>query len=147
MHKMRFPLDAYDFMFMTPDKLNYIMLHGPHFSKDLYMYAASLMFKENKQTGKEEKVPVITKEEVDNILKKHNVEVKNKGEYDYVYVAQSIRADYWGGSITDEAKMAMHIRERCDDADAPDGLIFKEWCLRQDLLGNPVDWEDFLKKE
>lgn len=140
------PIDVYDFLLMPRAKQNYIMLHGNHFSKALYDYAASLMFKTNKMTGKEEKVTPFTKEDVDNILKKHNVEVKDKGEYDYIYVAQSIKADYWGGSITDEAKMALHIKEVCEDADAPDGLIFKEWCLRQDLLGNPVDWEEFVEK-
>ena len=89
-------------------------------------------------------MPPYSKEDVDNLLKKHGIELKDKGEYDYVYVAQSIKADYWGGSITDEAKMALHIKEVVEDADAPDGLIFKEWCLRQDMLGNPVDWMEFL---
>lgn len=144
MAKTKIPLDAYDFMLMPRAKQNYIMLHGNHFSRGLYEYAASMMFKENKQTGKEEKVPPYSKEDVDNLLKKYGIELKDKGEYDYVYVAQSIKADYWGGSITDEAKMALHIKEVVEDADAPDGLIFKEWCLRQDMLGNPVDWTDFL---
>lgn len=146
MKKTKIPIDVYDFLLMPRAKQNYIMLHGNHFSKALYEYAASLMFKENKQTGKEEKVPAFTKEDVDAMLKKHGVEIKDKGEYDYIYVAQSIKADYWGGSITDEAKMALHIKEVCEDADAPDSLIFKEWCLRQDLLGNPVDWEEFVEK-
>lgn len=145
MAKTKIPIDVYDFLLMPRAKQNYIMLHGNHFSKALYEYAASLMFKENKQTGKEEKVQVLTKEDVDTMLKKYSIEIKDKGEYDYIYVAQSIKADYWGGSITDEAKMALHIKEVCEDADAPDGLIFKEWCLRQDLLGNPVDWEEFVE--
>lgn len=146
MTKTKIPIDVYDFLLMPRAKQNYIMLHGNHFSKALYEYAASLMFKENKQTGKEEKVQVLTKEDVDTMLKKYSIEIKDKGEYDYIYVAQSIKADYWGGSITDEAKMALHIKEVCEDADAPNGLIFKEWCLRQDLLGNPVDWEEFVEK-
>lgn len=146
MAKTKIPIDVYDFLLMPRAKQNYIMLHGNHFSKALYEYAASLMFKENKQTGKEEKVQVLTKEDVDTMLKKYSIEIKDKGEYDYIYVAQSIKADYWGGSITDEAKMALHIKEVCEDADAPNGLIFKEWCLRQDLLGNPVDWEEFVEK-
>ena len=144
MHKTKMPIDVYDFLLMPRAKQNYIMIHGDHFSRPLYEYAASLMFKENKQTGKKEKAPAYTKEEVDALLKKHNVEIEDKGGYDYVYVAQSIRADYWGGSITDEARMALHIKEVCDDPDAPSGYIFKSWCLRQDMLGNSVDWEDFL---
>lgn len=145
MAKTKIPLDVYDFILMPKAKQNYLMLHGNHFSKPLYEYAASMMFKENKQTGKEEKVPMLKKEDVDNMLKKYNVELKDKGEYDYVYVAQSIKADYWGGSISDEGKMVLHIKEVVEDADAPDGLIFKQWCLRQDMLGNPVPWDDFLE--
>lgn len=144
MNKNKLPIDIYDFDLMPRSKKIYIMQNGNHFNKELFLYSASLMFKENKQTGKREKVPVYTKEEVDNILKKHNIEIENKGGYDYMYVAQSIRADYLGGSITDEQKMALHIKETCDDADAPDGYIFKSWCLRQDMLGEVVDWEDFV---
>lgn len=144
MHKTRIPIDIYDFDLMPRSKKIYIMQNSHHFSKALYEYAASLMFKENKQTGKKEKVPVYTKEEVDALLKKHNIEIEDKGGYDYIYVAQSARADYWGGSITDEARLALHIKEKCDDPDAPSGIIFKEWCLRQDMLGNPVEWSDYI---
>lgn len=144
MHKNKLPIDIYDFDLMPRSKRVYIMQNGNHFNKELYLYAASMMFKENKQTGKKEKVPIYTKEEVDAILKKHNIVIENKGGYDYMYVAQSIRADYWGGSITDEGKFALHIKEVCDDADKPDGYTFKSWCLRMDMLGEIVDWEDYL---
>lgn len=144
MDKMKLPLDIYDFDLMPRSKKIYIMQNGNHFNKALFEYAASLMFKENKQTGKKDKVSVYTKDEVDAILKKYNVEVENKGMYDYMYVAQSIRADYWGGSITEEQKLALHIKEVCDDPDKPDGYTFKSWCLRMDMVGEPVDWEDYV---
>lgn len=142
--KYKQPIDIYDFDLMPRSKKIYIMQNGNHFNKELFMFAASKMFKKNKQTDKEEKVPVYSKEEVDSILKRHNVEVENKGGYDYMYVAQSIRADYWGGSIQDEQKMALHIKEKCDDADAPDGYIFKSWCLKMDMMGEIIDWEDYV---
>ena len=85
-----------------------------------------------------------TKEQIDELLKKQGIEVENKGGYDYMYVAQSTKNDYLGGSVPNEQYLAMHIREVCDDADAPDGYIFKSWCLRMDMLGEPVDWEDYL---
>lgn len=120
------------------------MQNGNHFNKELFEYAASLMFKENKQTGKKEKVPVCTKEDIDVMLKKHNIEIENKGLYDYMYVSQTVKADNWGGSITDEQKMALKIKETCDDPDLPDGYTFKSWCLRMDLLGEPVDWDEYV---
>lgn len=144
MGKMRMPLDIYDFDLMPRSKKIYIMQNGNHFNKNLFEYAASLMYKKNKQNGKEEKVPMLTKEEVDNMLKKYNIEVENKGGYDYMYVAQSIRADYYGGSIPNEQYMAMHIQERCDDVDSPDGYIFKSWCLKMDMMGIPVNWEEYV---
>lgn len=144
MGKYKQPIDMYDFDLMPRSKKIYVMQNGNHFNKELYQFAASMMFKKNKQTGKDEKVPVYTKEEVDNILKKHNIEVENKGGYDYMYVAQSARADYLGGSIPNEQYLAMHIKETCDDADAPDTYIFKSWCLRMDMLGEVVDWEDYV---
>ena len=144
MHKNKLPLDIYDFDLMPRSKKIYVMQNGNHFNKELFEYAASLMFKENKQTKQKEKVSVCTKEEIDAMLKKYNVEVENKGLYDYMYVAQSIKADYWGGSITDEQKMALHIKEVCDDPDKPDGYTFKSWCLRMDMLGEPVDWQSYV---
>lgn len=144
MHKNKLPLDIYDFDLMPRSKKIYVMQNGNHFNKELFEYAASLMFKENKQTKQKEKVPVCTKEEVDAMLKKFNVEVENKGLYDYMYVAQTIKADNWGGSITDEQKMALKIKETCDDPDLPDGYTFKSWCLRMDMLGEPVDWQSYV---
>ncbi len=144
MYKNKLPLDIYDFDLMPRSKKIYVMQNGNHFNKELFEYAASLMFKENKQTKQKEKVPVCTKEEIDAMLKKYNVEVENKGLYDYMYVAQTIKADNWGGSITDEQKMALKIKETCDDPDLPDGYTFKSWCLRMDMLGEPVDWQEYV---
>lgn len=144
MAKNKLPIDIYDFDLMPRSKKIYVMQNGNHFNKELFEYAASLMFKENKQTKQKEKVPVCTKEEIDAMLKKYNVEVENKGLYDYMYVAQTVKADNWGGSIADEQKMALKIKETCDDPDMPDGYIFKSWCLRMDMLGEPVDWQEYV---
>lgn len=141
--KNKMPLDMYDFFFMTKEKQQYIVLYGRHFNKALYEYAASAMRKKNKQTGEEEKVPVFQKEEVDNILKKYNVNVENKGDYDYVYIAQMCRADFLGESVPDEQRLALYVKNKCDDVDAPDELILREWCTKQDAAGNSVPWEEF----
>lgn len=135
----------YDFLLMSKEKQQYIVLYGRHFNKDMYEYAASKMRKENKQTGKEEKLPQYQKEEVDSILKKYNVTVENKSGYDYVYVAQMCRADFLGESVPDEQRLALYVKNKCDDVDAPEGLIFREWCARMDAAGEYVPWEDFCK--
>lgn len=71
-------LDLYEMEIMPKAQKMYLMRYGWHFSKAAYQYAASLMRKVNRQTGKKEKVPVFTKEEVDALLQKHNVQVDNK---------------------------------------------------------------------
>lgn len=141
------PMDLHEFALMPVGQQVYVIGNGYHFDKKLYEYAASLMRKINKQTQKEEKVPVYTKDEVDAILKKYGVEVENKGNYDYVYAAQMCRADYLGGSVTDEHRLAMYVRETCDDVDAPDGLIFRTWVMKMSTMGEPIDWYQFLKAE
>ena len=140
-------MDLHEFALMPVGQQVYVISNGYHFDKKLYEYAASLMRKVNKQTQKEEKVPAFTKEEVDTLLKKHNVDVENKGNYDYVYAAQMCRADYLGGSVPDEQRLAMYVREKCDDIDAPDGLIFREWVMKMSTMGESIDWYQFLKAE
>lgn len=141
------PLDIYEFSLMPVAQQVYIIRTGYHFDKALYMYAASLMRKMNKQTQREEKVPIFTKEEVDAILKRYGVEVENKGNYDYVYVAQMCRADYLGGSVPDEQRLALYVREKCDDIDAPDGLILREWIMKMATMGESIDWHQFVKDD
>lgn len=141
MKKNRLPNDIYDFLLMPKEKQQYIILYGRHFNKKMYEYAAKKMYRE--KNGELQKVAVFTKEEVDNLLKKYNVEVKEKGNYDYVYVAQMCRADFLGDSVPDEQRLALYVKNKCDDVDAPEGLIFREWCVRMEALGESIDWEEF----
>lgn len=124
----------------------YLMRYGWHFNKTAYMYASGLMRKQNKNTGKMEAVPRFGKEEVDSLLQRHNVQVENKGGYDYVYVAQMCRADFLGSSITDEQHLALYIKDVCDDADAGDGTTMRRWFASMVAMGEPVEWEDLLEE-
>lgn len=139
-------LDLYEMEIMPKAQKVYLMRYGWHFSKAAYQYAASLMRKVNKQTEKKEKVPVFTKEEVDALLQKHNIQVENKGGYDYVYAAQMCCADFYGRSVPDEAHLAMYVRDVCDDADAGDGVTMRRWYATMVAKGEPVEWEDLLEE-
>lgn len=138
------PIDLYDFDLMPKSQKIYLMRNGWHFTKELFEDAATMMYRKNKQTGKEEPVPVFTKEEVEAILRKHNIEVKNKGNYDFVFAAQMCRADYLGSSVPDELHLAMFVRDLCDDVDAADGTILKVWVTKMNANGEPIDWVDYL---
>ena len=140
----RIPIDIYEYDIMPREQKVYLMRNGWHFSKQAYEYAASYMRKINKATGKLEKVPRYTKDEVDTLLQRANVQVDNKGGYDYVYVAQMCRADFLGNSIVDEQHLALFVKDVCDDADAADGTIMRRWYASMIAMGEPVEWADLL---
>lgn len=138
------PLDAYELDYMPKAQRIYLMHHGWHFDKNAYEYAASMMRRINKSTGKLEKVPRYTKEEVDSLLRKYSIEVEEKGGYDYVYVAQMCKADLYGSSIPDEQHLAMYVKDVCDDADMAEGTIMRKWYASMVAMGEPVEWEELL---
>lgn len=144
MNKNRMPLDAYELDYMPKAQKIYLMHHGWHFDKNAYEYAASMMRRINKSTGKLEKVPRYSKEDVDALLHKYNIEVEEKGGYDYVYIAQMCKADLYGSSIPDEQHLAMYVKDVCDDADMADGTIMRKWYASMVAMGEPVDWEELL---
>jgi phosphorylcholine metabolism protein LicD len=144
MNKNRMPLDAYELDYMPKAQKIYLMHHGWHFDKNAYEYAASMMRRINKSTGKLEKVPRYTKEEVDSLLRKYSIEVEEKGGYDYVYVAQMCKADLYGSSIPDEQHLAMYVKDVCDDADLAEGTIMRKWYASMVAMGEPVEWEELL---
>lgn len=122
----------------------YISNYGFHFSKHAYEYAASLMEKKNPQTGRTERVKAYTKEEVDALMAKYGIQIKNKILYDYVYVATMVKADYYGSSISDEAHLALFIKDYVDDEDASDETTFRRWLATMIGNGEPIEWEDIL---
>lgn len=144
---MKQALDIYEYDLMSKAQKVYLARHGWHFSKSAYLLASSLMRKVNKATGKKEKVPAYTKEEVDNLLKKHNITIENKGGYDYVFAAQMCKADYLGSSIPDEAHLAMYVKDVCDDIDAGDGTTMRRWYATMIGNGEPIDWEELIEEE
>ena len=137
----------YEYDLMPAAQKVYLARYGWHFSKHAYMIAAKQMRKLNKSTGKEEKVPIYTKEEVDALLQKHNITIENKGGYDYVFAAQMCRADYLGSSVPDEAHLAMYVHDVCDDVDAAPGTTMRRWVATMVANGDPVDWEELLEED
>lgn len=144
MRRNGIPLDIYELFVMPKEQIAYLSTNGWHFCHDLYVYAAERMYKHNKQTGKDENVPILKKEDVDAMLARHNITIENKGGYDYVYVAQMCKNDFFGSSITDESKMALFVKDYCDDADQADGFILRRWIADMTGMGEPIDWLSFI---
>ena len=64
--------------------------------------------------------------------------------YDYVFVGNMCKADYYGSSITDERHFALYIKDTIDDEDAGDGTTMRRWYATMVANGTMVDWEDVI---
>lgn len=121
----------------------YLSHYGHHFSKRLCEYAVSKMKKE--EGGKLKRIEPYTKEQVENLLEKYDVDLKNNKGYDACYVANMCKADYLGSSVPDEKHVALFIKDYLDDPDLKsDSRALDEYyakCVRE---GIPIEWEDYI---
>lgn len=113
----------------------YLKYFGQHFNKKLCQFAVSKM--------KHGKTP-ITKEQVDEMLKKYNIHLDNNELYDYVYVYNMGNNDFMDSSIADEKHLAMYVKDVIDDEDGYDGIVFNRWYADTVILGIPIEWDEML---
>lgn len=138
----RQPLDIYDDI---PKAMRtYLQHNGWHFNKKACEYAVELMKRKNEATGKKEKIEPWTKDQVDNLLIKHNVVLEENVGYDYVFVANMCKADYLKSSVTDEQHAALYVKDTIDDVDGGDGDVMRCWYAKMVGRGIPVEWEEIL---
>ena len=98
---MRTALDLYEDL---PKAMRtYLMHNGWHFNISLCNFAISLMKKQGKR------LDPISKENVDKLLEQYKILLDNNVGYDYVFVANMCKADYFGSSITDDKHVALYI--------------------------------------
>lgn len=131
----RIALDIYDDMPKAMKR--YISNYGWHFNKEALEYAVSLM---RKKDGS--KVTAKTKQEVKDILGKHNISLENDTLYDGVFVYHMGLADYFGSSIVDEQHLAKYVKDTIDDVDASPETTFRRWGATMVGNGMPIPWED-----
>ena len=137
-------LDTFELDLMPMEMKAYLRNYGFSFSKKACEWAISLLRKENPSTKKEEKIEPWSKEQVDELLKKHNITLENNVGYNYVYVANMLRADKYKSSIPDEQHLAMGIKDVIDDVDATPRLVFKQWITKMDDDGEPIEWSEIM---
>lgn len=133
---MRPALDLYDELPKAMRK--YLRHNGWHFNKALCDFAVSLMMKKGKP------LDPISKETVDKLLEINKVHLDNNVGYDYVFVANMCKADYYGSSITDDKHVALYIKDTIDDEDAADGTTMRRWYATMVANGVIIDWDDSL---
>ena len=121
---------------------DYLEYNGWHFNKKMCDFATSRMYKMN--GNRTEFVKPFTKEQVDQLLAKYEMSIKNDKGYDAVFVMNMARADYWDSSIQDELHLVRFVKDYIDDPDGYDGLPFTRYYA--DCIGNgtPINWEDMI---
>lgn len=123
--------------------LIYLRHNGPHFNRKLCEFAVSKMTVRD-NSGKETRLQPYSRENIDSLLRAHNISIKNNQLYDFVYVANMCKADFLGSSIINEQYLALYVKDVIDDIDAPDGLIFNRWYADMSYMGIAIDWEEML---
>lgn len=122
----------------------YLSNFGWHFNKKMCDFAVSLMKKINPATGKKERIEPISKEKVEELLTKYGVKLDNNSLYDFVYVANMGKADFFKSSIPDEQHLAVYVKDVIDDPDAPDGMAMAMWYAKMCRAGEPIEWDEML---
>lgn len=130
-------LDTYDTM--PSGMKEYLSYYGWHFNKKLCDYAVSKM----RKTG-EAKIAAYTKENLEQLLKNHGIEIKQAKGYDCVFVANMAKADYLGSSITDELHLLKFVKDYIDDPDGYEGLPMTRYFADVIGSGEVINWEDML---
>ena len=122
----------------------YLRNNGRHFNKKACELAVRNMRKYNETTRRMERIEPLDKTDVDELLKNNGITLDDARGYDYVYVANMCKADFYGTAIEDERHMALYIKCVIDDADAVGGMTFNRWLADCDTNGISIDWEDLL---
>lgn len=140
---MATPLDIFA-VDMPSGMRSYLRAYGYNFAKKACDFAIGRLKRVNPATGKKETVEPLSKEAVEEMLKKQNIKLEHNEGHNFVYLANYIKAKYWKSSIEDEAHMAKMVKDIIDDADCPGGCIFRKWLSECDETGTLIDWDEIL---
>ena len=134
-------LDSYERM---PEAMAaYLSNYGWHFSKKMCDWAVSMMKAKPTGSTAPSKITPLKKEDVENMLAKHNIKLEKDVGYDAVYVANMGKADYVR-SISNDQALAMFVKDYIDDPDGYEGLPFTRFYADCIGSGRPIFWEDML---
>lgn len=117
-------------------KARYLEAHGPHFTEAAVAWAASMMSR-----GMGVRIKPYTRGEVEAMLASRSVELDEGRIWDAVYAADMCRADHFGGSVPDDAHVALFVEEYVCDPDGYDGLPFTRFVADCAAAGLDVPWE------
>lgn len=112
---------------------------GCHFNKKLYEWAVSMMKDRNGN-----RIQPMQKEQVTEFLRINGTTLKNDKGYDAAYVHAMAKADYYGSSISDDAHLAMFVRDFLDDPDGTKTKAFDHFVVDCRVKNEPVFWDEMM---
>ena len=129
---------------LPEDFAEYVGTYGPHFSERLYKWAVGQMQVKDETSGKKKKLEAWSPDEVDAMLKRNGIELKNGGGYDVYYLANMLKADFYKKSLQDEAHLCLHIKLYVDDIDGNPTRTFDEFYANCIGRGIVIPWRQML---
>lgn len=123
---------------------SYLANFGWHFNKKMADYAISKMRKLNPTTNKLEKIEPVSKDKIDELMKKHGIVLKYNELHDYVFVYHMALSDFYKSSLPTEEMVCKFVADYVDDPDQADGFIFNRWYADMAHAGIPIDWVEML---
>ena len=131
--------------YLIPEDMEqYLSYYGCHFNKLLCEFAVSKMKRDDKQTGMLKKITPITMEELKALLEKYKIDIDSKEQYDALYLANMVKADFLGSSIEDEEHMARYIEAVLCAPDGYEGLVFYRFLADCSGKGVVIFWEQMI---
>lgn len=134
-------MDIYDEMPKAMKR--YISHFGWNFNKAACMMAVAQLRKEE-PSGKRVRIQMSEKAQVDELLAKHNVELKNANLYNHVYLYNWIKAKLLGDAVQDEKQIVGIMRKVIDDPDNEGGNLFRHWYWDNVANGRGVDFSELM---
>lgn len=122
----------------------YLSMYGWHFSKKMYIWAISQLKKINATTNKQEALDFYTKEQINELFKKHNIVLKNPVAYDYCYIVNQAKAIHFKTSIDDEIHLLKYVKYCLDNVNSYDEMPFTRFYADCIAKGIPIMWEDMI---
>lgn len=115
----------------------YLSAYGWHFNKKLCDFAVSRMKKAD-SAGRESKHEPLSKEKVEEILQRFNIDYTKFTGYDHVYVMNMAKADFF----EDEATLARYTKKYLCDVDGYDEIALTRYYADCIGKGEIIPWED-----
>ena len=128
---------------ISEDEAQYMERHKGHFSKKLAAWAIQKM--ENRDaTGQLRPINPYSLEEVEQMILPFRQEIGEDAIYDAWYLANMVKADYLGSSITDKEHVALYVKDTICDPDGEPTMVLACFRAKCDVKGVAIHWERFL---